>query len=279
MNPEKFSDYRRKFTQAAFDVVDCPRLTEQGKTSTDMHLVIDSLDALANPVHFDEFIILSGDADFTPLLRRLRLHDRLTTIFSAGQISAAYKASCDSMISVDKFIAQALGISKITGANGSTANEAQATSLPKLSPRDEQEKCKPTPTQLDNLISKICEATEIPVLSGDQYAAIFESLAREINSNGFDIDITSRNVQIMCAKNEMSVMEDDIDTVIESCNRADHWFTKGKESAESIAKGYRKYITELCRMKNIKLNEDELELLHSWITSKTIQSPIANLAN
>jgi uncharacterized LabA/DUF88 family protein len=81
LNPECYKEYRNNFTLAAFEVVDCPKLTRQGKTSTDMHLVMDVLDALAFPVRLDEFIILSGDADFTPLLLRLRRYDRLTAIF------------------------------------------------------------------------------------------------------------------------------------------------------------------------------------------------------
>jgi len=64
MNPEKFSAFRRRFTLAAFEVIDCPPLTEQGKTSTDMHLVMDVLDTLAHPVHLDEFVIALGRRRF-----------------------------------------------------------------------------------------------------------------------------------------------------------------------------------------------------------------------
>lgn len=291
MNPQKFSKFRCDFTKSGFDVIDCPPLTDQGKTSTDMHVVIDALDALAHPVHLDEFIILSGDADFTPLLRRLRRHDRLTTIFSAGPASAAYVASCDSMISVDKFISQALGITKVKQINGSAMKEDKTGSVitpdvksdiingekvvrikkcPKL---NKQENCKPTHSPMEDLISKIFEAIEIPALSREQYTAIFESLACEINSNGFDMDTTNRNVQVLCSKNGITVMENDVDTVIESCNRSGHWFTMGIESADSIAEGYRKYITELCLMKGIRLNGEELESLSSWITGMETQPP------
>jgi uncharacterized LabA/DUF88 family protein len=111
LNPQSFSSYRPYFIRSAFEVIDCPPLTTRGKTSTDIHLVMDVLDALNHTVHFDEFIILSGDADFTPLLLRLRMHDRFTTILSAGYVSPAYKASCDYIIPTEKFIREALGIS------------------------------------------------------------------------------------------------------------------------------------------------------------------------
>ena len=42
------------------------------KTGTDIHMVMDVLDTLEHRTRFDEFIVLSGDADFTPVLLRLR---------------------------------------------------------------------------------------------------------------------------------------------------------------------------------------------------------------
>jgi len=110
LNPKSFADFRPYFIKSGFEVVDCPQLTAQGKTSTDIHLVIDVLDTLYRSAQFDEFIILSGDADFTPLLLRLRMHDRRTVILSAGHASPAYKAACDHVIPTDTFISDALGI-------------------------------------------------------------------------------------------------------------------------------------------------------------------------
>jgi hypothetical protein len=110
LNPQEYWNYRPYFISSAFEVTDCPPLTAQGKTSTDIHLVMDVLDALNHPVRFDEFVIFSGDADFTPVLLRLRMNDRTTTMLSAGYVSPAYKASCDRTIRVEDFIRDALGI-------------------------------------------------------------------------------------------------------------------------------------------------------------------------
>jgi hypothetical protein len=110
LNPQAFSVFRPYFIRSAFEVTDCPPLTAQGKTSTDIHLVVGVLDALSHPVHFDEFIIFSADADFTPLLLRLRMNDRMTAILCSGNASSAYKAACDTIISIDEFIRDALGI-------------------------------------------------------------------------------------------------------------------------------------------------------------------------
>ena len=47
-------------------------MTSEGKTSTDIHMVLDIVDLLQHQVHYDEFIVFSADADFTPVLRKLR---------------------------------------------------------------------------------------------------------------------------------------------------------------------------------------------------------------
>ena len=297
MNPESFPGYRRRFTQAAFEVIDCPPLTEKGKTSTDMHLVMDVLDALADPVHLDEFIIMSGDADFTPLLLRLRRHDRLTAIFSARRASAAYKASSDRIIAVDEFISNALG--KNHGGRPNGTHEPQIgpsptpppVTVPTSPPMDNtiggletpipyrRKLDKPGTSKLGHLISKIHRATGIPNLSHEQYASLFMALAEEINSKGFDPHETSTAVQQRCAEKKITVMEGDVDTVMEGYHRVEHWFTQGRESVEAISEGYLKHIKEFCRTENSPLGEGDLALLDRWIKGEGKHEPEGSLPN
>ncbi|HEY54384.1 MAG TPA: NYN domain-containing protein [Caldilineae bacterium] len=115
LNPRDFHRARPSYTRAAFNVIDCPSLTAAGKNSADIYMVMDILDTLEHDTHFDEFIILSGDADFTPVLLRLRSHDRRTVILAAGPASEAYKAACDLVIPEDVFIEYALGMSADAG--------------------------------------------------------------------------------------------------------------------------------------------------------------------
>lgn len=110
LNPQAFHEYRPFFIKAAFDVIDCPPLTQRGKTSTDIHMVMDMIEALNFPTHFDEFIILSGDADFTPVLIKLREHDRMTTVLSAGFTSLAYISASTHLIDRERFITGGLGL-------------------------------------------------------------------------------------------------------------------------------------------------------------------------
>lgn len=102
LNPTVYSAYRAFWVRAGFRVVDTPSLTRQNKSSADIHLVIDVLDALTADVPVDEFIIAADDADFTSLIRRIRETDRFSTVVIAGPVASAYRSVADRVIdSVD----------------------------------------------------------------------------------------------------------------------------------------------------------------------------------
>lgn len=109
LNPSRHGRFRSAFTSAAFRVIDCPSVTMQGKNSADIHMVMDILDTLASVTHIDEFIIFSGDADFRPVLLRLRAFDRRTVILTVGPSSAAFEGASDYVIRSDDFIEKGLG--------------------------------------------------------------------------------------------------------------------------------------------------------------------------
>ena len=90
-----FPFVRHHFLRAGFEVVDCPPLTAQLKNSSDIRMVMDVRDYLTHETYFDEFIILSGDADFTPVLHRLRAHARRTVIYANDHTAAPYTAISD----------------------------------------------------------------------------------------------------------------------------------------------------------------------------------------
>jgi hypothetical protein len=102
LNPSVFSQFRPNFTRAGFSVVDCPSLTQQGKSSADINLVLDAVDALSAHTRYDEFVIMSADADFTPLALRFRAADRRVTIITASPAASAYRAVADTVVTADE---------------------------------------------------------------------------------------------------------------------------------------------------------------------------------
>ncbi|MEU2248319.1 NYN domain-containing protein [Streptomyces sp. NPDC019224] len=108
INPEAFARYRAFFTRSGFRSIDCPPLTSRGKNSADIYMVLDIMDALADETLYDEFVIMSADADFTPVLQRLRAKDRRTTVVAAGLSAAAFRATCDVFVTPEQLAAASL---------------------------------------------------------------------------------------------------------------------------------------------------------------------------
>ena len=103
-----FPFVRHHFLKSGFEVIDCPPLTAQLKNSADIRIVMDIRDLLNHETRFDEFIILSGDADFTPLLHRLRAHARRTVVYANDHTAQPYTAISDGEIRESTLIAHLL---------------------------------------------------------------------------------------------------------------------------------------------------------------------------
>jgi hypothetical protein len=100
-----FAVFRGALVRDGMEAVDCPRLAAL-KNAADMVMALDILDALAHQTRFEEFLILSGDADFTPLLHRLRAHDRRSLVVAPPGAARAFQAAADRVLPLDAFAAQ-----------------------------------------------------------------------------------------------------------------------------------------------------------------------------
>ncbi len=114
-----FPFIRHHFLKSGFEVIDCPPLTAQLKNSADIRIVMDIRDILTHDTFFDEFIILSGDADFTPVLHRLRAHARRTIVFANDSTAQPYTAISDGEIresNLIQLLTRPQGAAQITNA-------------------------------------------------------------------------------------------------------------------------------------------------------------------
>ena len=142
LNPDKFRRHRTGFVRAGFTVHDCPPLTTRGKNAADLWMTIDILDAIAHPTGFEEFIILASDADFTPVLLRLREHDRRTALINDPLMAAALRAACDVVVPQDRFMAEALGLPAEAPAEAATEPPTPGAYWPACSgPRRRRRAC------------------------------------------------------------------------------------------------------------------------------------------
>ena len=106
-NRAYFSAFRRAFQALGFEVVDCPPLTRM-KNGADLRMALDVMDALAATTRFDEFILMSTDSDFVPLLLRLRAADRRTKLVAHPDVGRVVRAAADSVVGLDA-LARGLG--------------------------------------------------------------------------------------------------------------------------------------------------------------------------
>lgn len=121
-----FPFVRHHFLRAGMEAIDCPPLTSQLKNSADIRMVMDVRDLISHDTYFDEFIILSGDADFTPLLHRLRAHARRTVVFANDHTAAPYTAIADGEIREASLISLLL--------EGSSQTDPQTATAPAAAP-------------------------------------------------------------------------------------------------------------------------------------------------
>jgi len=126
-----FPFVRNHFLRAGSETIDCPPLTAQLKNSADIRMVMDIRDMLTHDTYFDEFIILSGDADFTPLIHRLRAHARRTIIFSNEHTVSPYTAISDGEVR-EATLLQLLLDGKIADPLLTADGEQPALAAPKL---------------------------------------------------------------------------------------------------------------------------------------------------
>jgi NYN domain len=126
-SPQRINNHRRNFTQTGFEVIDCPPLTTHLKNSADIYIVMDIVDYLQRYPHIEEFIILSADADFVPVLNRLRKELKKSVIFTSYNTTAAYRNCSDRTIEVD-FFAEHLAVERVAPRAAQEGSKQQAAS-------------------------------------------------------------------------------------------------------------------------------------------------------
>lgn len=423
-----FPFVRHHFLRAGFEVIDCPPLTAQLKNSSDIRMVMDVRDYLDHETYFDEFIILSGDADFTPVLHRLRAHARRTVVYANDFTAAPYVAIADGEIREADLIAailrnssadneqssardvdptgelrreimseitgavrssntplplealaeratRALGHDRTVGTNWAGAGSfrdlllqslpegirlsdqppyvvydatkqpapeggllggrgeraerapgglgiptrnarpsaevgaaalaqalnpvgaARASSAPQPQAQQvarptgpaaaqtkeaggevaaakpvmraegsaQQNRTAESASALQRSIARIHEASQVPPLSPPEYRALFELLAKEINSNSVQGTQTIANVANRARELGLDIRSDDIRFVLDVVGEHDPWFEQGV-SANLFAGRFRNFVVARCRSYGLNLTPDEIDLIDAWFT-------------
>jgi NYN domain len=292
LNPDKFRRHRTSFVRAGFTVHDCPPLTTRGKNAADLWMAVDILDTIAHPTGFEEFIILASDADFTPVLLRLREHDRRTTLVNDPLMAAALRAACDVVVPQDRFMAEALGLPVEAPAEAATepptlrapprsaaAAAAGATSpdTPAAEPLRPRLRSHPggmrgdrlaralagqTPALIE-LATRLHVAIGLPALSHAQYRAAFDAMAAAITETG-EFDLVGRTVD-RCRATGVEIGLRPVGDIREMLRGTGFDLASGPVAGADVATAFHAGVLALCRQEDVALGPSERALLDQWL--------------
>ncbi len=100
-----YKDFKRPLHSEAFELVEIPHLSQSGKNSADIRMVVDALDLCYRNDHVDTFIIVSGDSDFSPLVSKLRENAKKVIGVGVKQsTSDLFIHNCDEFIYYDDLV-------------------------------------------------------------------------------------------------------------------------------------------------------------------------------
>ncbi len=102
---ERYKDSRAAMHLASFELIEVPHVSQSGKNSADIRMVVDALDLCYTKAHVDTFVIISGDSDFSPLVSKLRENNK--TVIGVGvknSTSNLLIANCDEFIYYDDLV-------------------------------------------------------------------------------------------------------------------------------------------------------------------------------
>ena len=253
---------RVAFIAGGFEVIDCPPLEGRERNSSAIHMVLDTMDALEHPTGYDEFIMLAADTDLTPVLHRVRAHNRTTVIYASAATPASYRSSADAVIEETPLLqllsaGEPREVREIAPPPEATAEAAPRQALAPISDR----------ADIEVLARKVHNATSVPLFSPRTFADLFRILAQEIAENGYHFQNTADNVAAKLTAAGRSVTRRQVVFVVKGLALKGHVFST-TDSAERLAEVFREQVLYLIRNAGLELEPREEGLLPTWIVGR-----------
>ena len=98
----RYRDARHELQNAGLGLIEMPSAREGAKNRADIQMAVDAMELAYSREHVDNFVIVSGDSDFTPLVGKLReLNKRVIGVGNRESASELLIANCDEFIFYD----------------------------------------------------------------------------------------------------------------------------------------------------------------------------------
>ncbi|MEJ0013974.1 MAG: NYN domain-containing protein [Bauldia sp.] len=241
---------------AGFDMVDA--VDAGARSSADLHMAMDTIDALAKPEGYQEFILLSAAAELAPLLSRLKANKRVTVIYADPATPAGDRQLADAIIETSDLVRVLTGEPTPVGEISVPAGAS--------SPR----------ADIEAFARRIHAATSIPLFSPKTFAELFRQLTEEIAANGYHFQTTARNVADRMVAGGRNVTRRQVVFIVKGLALKGHVFSTS-DTADKLAEVFREQAHYLITNAGITLNQHEEDLLTAWFLSRppTAAPPLA----
>ncbi len=257
-DPQRLGANRGNFTRNGFEVIDCPPLEGRERTSADIQMALDTVDAVEHPTGYEEFILLAADSDLTPVLRRVRAHNRLTVIYATPTTASSYKAVADGMIEEAPLVAV------LTAREVAPVKKAAASDKPAEAAISRE--------AIEAVAHKVSGATNVPLLPPRTFAELFKVLAEEISANGYHFQDTAENVAGKLTEAGRNVTRRQVVFVVKGLALKGHVFSTS-DTPVRLAEVFREQVLYLVGNAGLNLDDREKVAVSAWIVDRA--SPTA----
>jgi hypothetical protein len=247
-DPALLGAERSEFLSNGFQIVDCPPAEGRERNSAAIQMVLDTIDALEHPAAYEEFILLSADTDLSPVLIRLRAHNRSTAIYANAVTAESYKAIADAMVDEQRLISVLL-------SDEEPGAEEEASGPPAER------------SEVEALARKISAATNVPLFAPRTFAELFRHLVEEIAENGYHFQTTAENVATRMGAAGRNVTRRQVVFVVKGLALKGHVFSTS-DTPERLAEVFREQVFYLAENGGLTLDEKEKSVLPSWIVGR-----------
>lgn len=247
--PGVIGKVRDRLSAAGFDVVDAG---DGARGSADLHMAMDTIEALTKPEGFGEFILLSPGTELAPLIARLKAAKRTAVILADDATSPKDRAMADVLIDIADLVKPPAG----SEAASAETRAPVATATPTAERAD-----------IEAFARKIHAATNIPLLSPKTFAELFRSLTEEIAANGYHFQTTAKNVADRMAATGRNVTRRQVVFIVKGLALKGHVFSTS-DNAERLAEVFREQARYLIGNAGITLDPREEQLLIAWFQSR-----------
>ena len=250
---------RDRLHAAGFDVVEAGDGT---RGSSDLHMAMDTIEALSRPEGFGEFILLSPGTELAPLLTRLKAAKRTAVILADDTTSARDRTMADVVIEAKDLVRPPAPGEPVA------AIEARAPAAAPV----------PDRADIEAFARRIHAATNIPLLSPKTFAELFRHLTDEVAASGYHFQTTAKNVADRMSASGRNVTRRQVVFIVKGLALKGHVFSTG-DTSDRLAEVFREQARYLISNAGITLDPREEQLLVAWFQGRpTAAAPRAAAA-